>query len=93
MDFFSFLGKEAGVQPLQKKPKMDENHQNNPKMGGNCRSSVARNAHNARFVGPNQHCNICDMDFESTAKTVDHILNDHFDVAFGRKDGNKRCVF
>ena len=89
----------------QNKPKMGENHQNNkPKMGEKCRhchyfmefnttidEHFCRKA--AQYVGPNQHCNICDMDFESTAKTIDHIIKDHLDVASGKEDGLARCVF
>ena len=44
----------------------------------------------AQYVGPNQHCNICDMDFESTPKTFRHIMKDHFDVALGLEEGNER---
>ena len=88
----------------QNKPKMGENHQNKPKMGEKCRhchyfmefnttidEHFCRKA--AQYVGPNQHCNICDMDFESTPKTFRHIMKDHFDVALGCEDGNERWVF
>ena len=46
----------------------------------------------AQYV-TDKHCNICDMDFESTAKTIDHIIKDHLDVASGKEDGLARCVF
>ena len=63
------------------------------KMGGNFRTETCRYADQVKFVGPNGHCRICDLDFRSTLLTVDHIINDHFDVATGRKSGNQRCVF
>ena len=46
----------------------------------------------AQYV-TDKHCNICDMDFESTPKTFQHIMKDHFDVALGCEDGNERWVF
>ena len=92
-------------QNYQNKPKMGENHQNSkPKVGEKCRhchffmefnttidDHFCRKA--AQYVGPNQHCNICDMDFESTPKTFRHIMKDHFDVALGCEDGSDRWVF
>ena len=60
------------------------------KMGGFSRSETCSIAY--QFAGPNGNCRICDLDFRSNVKTIDHIIKDHFDVVTGRKSGNQRYV-
>ena len=78
-------------QPLQKKPKIGKKCQHKPKKAVKCSRCDYLQA--AEYITKVKHCDICEMDFQTTAKTFLHIIYDHLDVAAGLKDGNKRCVF
>ena len=68
-------------------------HQNKPNKPTKRSSDCSEAAKYATLRNTVPHCEVCDMDFESTLLVYHHIIIDHLDVAHGREDGNARFVF
>jgi hypothetical protein len=68
-------------------------HQNKPKKPTERSSDCTEAGKYATLRNTVPHCEVCDMDFESTLLVYHHIIIDHLDVAHGREDGNARFVF